>query len=267
MTGLFTGRSVLVVGASSGIGRGVSIRAVQQGAQVLLAARRSEELGQAIAEAGGGQSVPTDLRSEESCRNLAGSAAALLPPIDLLLVSAGTAPLSRMRTTTPEDWQLALETNLVGINRVIAALFDQLAPHAVIAVVSSEVVGAPRSHLGAYGASKAALEHSIAQWQEEHPWLRFTTISLGATVPTEFGHAFAADELMEAFGLWTASGRNPAGFMDTGEVCDLLMATLGGLMASPSVGMPRIQLSSPSPAETDNRVAVERAQASRSGSG
>jgi NAD(P)-dependent dehydrogenase (short-subunit alcohol dehydrogenase family) len=266
VTDLFNGRSVVVVGASSGIGRGVSIRAVQQGAKVLLAARRSEELEQAIAEAGGGQSVPTDLRSEESCRNLAEEAATSLPPIDLLLVSAGTAPLSRMRTTTADEWRLALDTNVIGINRVIATLFDHLSPRAVVAVVSSEVVGAPRSHLGAYGASKAALEHSIAQWREEHPWLRFTTISLGATVPTEFGHAFAAKDIMEAFGLWTASGRNPAGFMDTEEVCDLLMATLGGLMASPTVGMPRIVLTSPTPAETDNDVALERAQASRSGS-
>jgi hypothetical protein len=52
--------------------------------------------------------------------------------------------------------------------------------------------------------------------------------------------------------------------MDTAEVCDLLMATLGGLMASPSVGMPRIELTSPSPAETDNDLALERAKASRS---
>jgi NAD(P)-dependent dehydrogenase (short-subunit alcohol dehydrogenase family) len=265
MTDLFQARSVVVVGASSGIGRGVSIRAIRQGAQVVLAARRSEELVRAITEAGGGTAVPTDLCSEASCRHLAEEVASTLLPVELLLVSAGTAPLSRMRKTTAEEWRLALDTNVVGINRVIAALFDQLSPHAVIAVVSSEVVGAPRSHLGAYGASKAALEHSIAQWQEEHPWLRFTTISLGATVPTEFGGAFAADDLLEAFGLWTASGRNPTGFMDTAEVCDLLMATLGGLMASPSVGMPRIELTSPSPAETDNDLALERAKASRSG--
>jgi NAD(P)-dependent dehydrogenase (short-subunit alcohol dehydrogenase family) len=256
-------RHVVVVGASSGLGRGVAIRAVQGGARVILAARRIEELERAIDEAGGGQAVVTDLRSDASCRHLAERVACSRPPVDLLVVSAGSAPLRRMRLTTADDWQLALETNVVGINRVIAALFDHLAPHAVVAVVSSEVVGSPRSHLGAYGASKAALEHSIAQWQEEHPWLRFTTVSLGATVPTQFGQAFATDDLVEAFGAWTAAGQNPSGFMDTDEVCGLLVATLGGLVTAPSVGMPRMELHSPAPAEPDNETGLAAAKASR----
>jgi NAD(P)-dependent dehydrogenase (short-subunit alcohol dehydrogenase family) len=263
MTGPLHSRSVVVVGASSGIGRGVAIRAVRDGAKVILAARRSEELDRATAEAGGGESAPTDLRSEESCRNLASLVGRSLPPVDLLLISAGTAALRRMRDCTPDDWTSTLETNVVGINRVIAALFEHLSPQAVVAVVSSEVVGAPRSHLGVYGASKAALEQSIAQWSEEHPWLRFTVISLGATVPTEFGHGFASEDILEAFTIWTASGRNPAGFMVTDEVCDLLVSTLGGLIAAPSVGLPRITLNSPTPPETNNESALETAKASR----
>ncbi len=144
----------------------------------------------------------------------------------------------------------------MGVHRVIVALLGQLSPTAVVAVVSSEVVHAPRSHLGAYGASKAALEHMLQQWQQEHPSLRFTTISLGATVPTEFGDRFAPDDLVEAFSAWASSGQDAAVFMNTDEVCDLLASTLTGLIEAPSVGMPRIELRSPAPPETNQSTAL-----------
>jgi NAD(P)-dependent dehydrogenase (short-subunit alcohol dehydrogenase family) len=253
------GRSVVIVGASSGIGRGVAERTILAGANVLLAARRAASLSELVEQVGAGHAVPTDLRDDESCRRLADEVAAVAAPVDLLLISAGTAPLRRMAQTSAQDWEDALGTNLVGIHRVIVGLLGQLSPNAVVAVVSSEVVHAPRSHLGAYGASKAALEHTLQQWREEHPWLRFTTISLGATVPTEFGHQFAPDDIGEAFSAWTSSGRNAAVFMNTDEVCDVLVSTLVSLMDAPSVGMPRIELRSPAPPETDQATALANA--------
>jgi len=249
-------RSIVVVGASSGIGRGVAERCIRAGAKVVLAARRAAALSELVAEVGDGYVVPTDLRDDESCRRLADEVAAVAAPVDLLLISAGTAPLRRMARTSPQDWEHALGTNLVGIHRVIVALLGQLSPTAVVAVVSSEVVLAPRSHLGAYGASKAALEHTLQQWQEEHPWLRFTTISLGATVPTEFGDQFAPDDIVEAFSAWTSVGRNAAVFMNTDEVCDVLVSALASLIEAPSVGMPRIELRSPAPPATDESTAL-----------
>ncbi len=249
-------RSIVVVGASSGIGRGVAARGIRAGAKVVVAARRAAALSDLVAEVGGGHAVPTDLRDDESCRRLADEVAAIAAPVDLLLISAGSAPLRRMERTTPQDWEETLSTNLVGIHRVIVALLGLLSPTAVVAVVSSEVVHAPRSHLGAYGASKAALEHMLQQWQQEHPSLRFTTISLGATVPTEFGDRFAPDDLVEAFSAWASSGQDAAVFMNTDEVCDLLASTLTGLIEAPSVGMPRIELRSPAPPETNQSTAL-----------
>ena len=254
-TTALAGRSLVVVGASSGIGRGVAERGLRAGANVVVAARRAAALSDLVAELGG-HAVPTDLRDDGSCRRLAAEVAAVGAPVDLLLISAGTAPLRRMERTSPQDWEETLSTNLVGIHRIIVALLGHLSPTAVVAVVSSEVVHAPRSHLGAYGASKAALEHTLQQWQEEHPWLRFTTISLGATMPTQFGDRFAPDDLVEAFSAWTSSGQDPAVFMDTDEVCDLLASTLAGLIEAPSVGMPRIELRPPAPPETNQRTTL-----------
>ncbi len=256
-------RSVVVVGASSGIGRGMALRLVREGATVILAARRSDRLAEVVAEAGGGWAVPTDLRAEADCAALAAETAQRVPSIDLLFVAAGTAPIGRIETITSEDWDQVIQTNLIGIHRVITALLEQLAPEAVVAVVSSESVDTPKSHLGAYGASKAALEHTMLQWQEEHPGLRFTTIGLGATVPTEFGHGFAPTEIVDAIETWAANGRIQASFMDTAEVCDVLFQMLASTVASPTVGIPRVDLRSPSPRATDSQTAVEQAEASR----
>lgn len=263
MSSALAGRRVVVVGASSGLGRGVAVRAVRAGADVVLAARRADRLAEVADEAGGGRPVVVDLRDDETCRQLADDVRATLGHVDLLVVSAGAAPLRRLVATRPEDWRDALETNLVGINRVLVALVDLLGPESVVAVVSSEVVEAPRSHLGAYGASKAALEHSLAQWREEHPWLRLTTISLGATVPTEFGHGFDGDEIVEALEAWTSSGRQLAAFMDTEQVCDVLAATLGSLLVAPTIGIERLTLRSPAPPVGDAEEAVAIAAASR----
>lgn len=121
-----TGRSVVVVGASSGIGRGFAERAIAAGARVVLAARRGEALSEIAAQAGGGHPVATDLREDTSCRQLASEVAALASPVDLLFISAGNAPLRPMARTTAQDWEEALSTNLVGIHRVIVALHEQL---------------------------------------------------------------------------------------------------------------------------------------------
>ena len=260
----FEGRSVVVIGASSGIGRGIALRAVGRGAQVVVAARRADRLDDLVKEAGGGHALKIDLCEPDDCQRLAETVSASGSGVELLLISAGTAPLGRVERISAADWNMALSTNLIGIHQAIASLLPHLSPHAVVAVVSSESATTPRSHLGAYGASKAALEHTQIQWQEEHPGLRFTTVSLGATVPTEFGHGFREDDIVEAIGAWASSGRSQANFMDVDQVCDVLIDIFGAMLAAPTVGLPRIELRSPAPAVSDPEAAVAAAEASRS---
>ncbi|MGZ5451972.1 MAG: SDR family NAD(P)-dependent oxidoreductase, partial [Thermoanaerobaculia bacterium] len=82
-----------------------------------------------------------------------------LGQVDVLVVSSGAAPLRRFAETSDGEWLTAIETNLIGVNQTVSALIDLLAPGSITLAISSESVDDPRSHLGAYGASKAALEH------------------------------------------------------------------------------------------------------------
>ena len=240
-----------VVGASSGIGRGMARRLIDAGAQVFVAARRVDLLDALVAEAGAGCAVQCDLREDGAGERIAAEIARSSDHLDVLFISAGAAPLRKLVDTSDDEWRSALETNVIGINRLVAGLMPLLRPDSVVIIISSETAVLPRSHLGAYGASKAALEHTVSQWREEHPWLRLTVVSLGGTMPTEFGRQFEADLTLEALRAWSASGRNQEAFMDTKEVCDVLMDITTTLLRSPSVGLHRLELRSPSAVATD----------------
>ncbi len=257
MTRSLDNHTAAVVGASSGIGRGMARRLIDAGAEVFVAARRVELLDALVAEAGAGRAVHCDLREEGAGERVAAEIARIADHLDVLFVSAGAAPLRRLVDTTDDEWRSALETNVIGINRLMAGVLPLLRPDSVIIIISSETAVLPRSHLGAYGASKAALEHTVGQWREEYPWLRLMVVSLGATMPTEFGRHFEADLTVEALRAWSASGRNQEAFMDAEEVCNVLMDVTTTLLHSPSVGLHRLELRSPSAVATDLKFLSE----------
>jgi NAD(P)-dependent dehydrogenase (short-subunit alcohol dehydrogenase family) len=117
----------------------------------------------------------------------------------------------------------------------------------VVAALSSESVGEARAGLGAYSASKAALEQSMRSWRGEHPWIRFSTVVVGATFPTEFGTDFDGDLLGEVAREWSRVGQFPTDLMPTAGVVDALVGVLGTALAVPSVGFEHLVLRSPSP--------------------
>jgi NAD(P)-dependent dehydrogenase (short-subunit alcohol dehydrogenase family) len=242
------GKRILVVGASSGIGRAFALRAVQEGARVVVSARRAGHLAELIREAGGGVAVAGDVRVPADCERIAAEASATLGAVDLLLYTVGAAPLRRFADTTAEDWRAVLETNLVGPHQVIRATLGSFAPGALVVVLSSEAVGRPYVGLGAYVCSKAALEESLRMWRTERPELRVCCVTQGASVPTDFGSAFDLDLLGELMQEWGRLGV-PSGVMNTDDVVGVMAATFAAALANPGVGVENIVLRPPS-AET-----------------
>jgi NAD(P)-dependent dehydrogenase (short-subunit alcohol dehydrogenase family) len=241
------GARVLVTGASAGIGRAAAVAAVQQGAHVVLAARRLKELEAAAAEAGGGQAIVADLTKPLDCERLGSTIAASLGGLDVVISSAGVAPLQMMSDTSDDQWERVLATNLVGTHRLLRCCVPLLGRSGTFIALSSDSVQRPRAGLGAYAASKAALEHMMSSWRMEHPWLRFTTVSVGDTFPTEFGNAFDGEILMKAFDEWGARGLAQAQFLAPDDVAGTLLAIAGTLHGTPGIGIDHLTLRSPSP--------------------
>lgn len=253
-------RRVVVIGASAGIGRSFAISAIRNGAEVIAVARRSDRLATMVEEAGGGTALAADIAEPAGVRRISDAAAAS-GGIDLLVYSAGSAPLQWIADTTTDTWDAVLRTNVVGFNEVVRAVLSDLSPDAVVVALSSETVGQPRQALTAYAASRAALEASIRGWRIEQPGRRFCCVRVGATQPTEFGDAFAGDVLGPALDQWAVHGLMQEEFMHTDDVAAVLVDTMAVLLAHPGVAMEDVVLRSPSPVVGSATPAITHARA------
>jgi NAD(P)-dependent dehydrogenase (short-subunit alcohol dehydrogenase family) len=237
---------LLVVGASSGIGREFAIRATQAGASTVLVARRKDLLGEVAAEAGGGHVIAGDVANPQECARVVAEAIRVLGGIDVLLYCVGYAPLRAFAETSADDWRDVFAANVIGLHQIICAALPALSNQAIVAAISSESVAQPRSALGAYASSKAALEQVMRVWRVERPTVRFLCIAIGATVPTEFGRAFEGEVLGASLDNWLRHGLIQEQFMATAELANVLIGLLAAALPYPGIGIEHITLRSPS---------------------
>jgi NAD(P)-dependent dehydrogenase (short-subunit alcohol dehydrogenase family) len=113
------GRIALVTGASSGIGRAVSIGMQKAGYSVVLAGRRAEELEKtaALSAKDGGKFlvVPTDVSKQESVKALFAKVGEVFGRLDVLFNNAGTSGRAvPMEDLTLEQWNKVVGVNLTG---------------------------------------------------------------------------------------------------------------------------------------------------------
>jgi len=117
MTQMLAGRTALVTGASSGIGVAVARRFAEEGARLVLAARRADRLEALAAELRGlGADVlvrPTDVTREEQVVALFAEADAW-SPVDILFNNAGMAVHKPTTEVTLADWQAVIDLNLTA---------------------------------------------------------------------------------------------------------------------------------------------------------
>ena len=113
------GRTFVVTGASSGLGRGAALKLASYGANVVLAARRTEVLGEVAdeARAAGGQPlvVTTDVSRPEEVERLAGAAVERFGRIDVWINNAAVAAIGRFEDIPVEDHARIVDVNLKGV--------------------------------------------------------------------------------------------------------------------------------------------------------
>jgi len=182
------GQRLLVVGASSGIGRSLAALAAKAGARVVATARRADRLDALCAEAGGQLIAHEgDARRDADCAAMVGRAVSEFGGLDALIYAAGVSSLSPLLETDGEAWRSILGTNVIGPALTCQAALPHLLESNGRAVFLSSVSAAdPRPMIVPYGASKAALDALIQGWRNEHPDIAFIRIGVGPT-STEFG--------------------------------------------------------------------------------
>jgi NAD(P)-dependent dehydrogenase (short-subunit alcohol dehydrogenase family) len=156
------GRTILVTGASSGIGRHFAHMLATEGAYVAAAARRVEALDKLKAEiehAGGRcRVVPMDVTDAAGVRD-AVAALAKDGPIHGLVNCSGISDTVRLLEQSEESWAKLIDTNLTGAWRVLQATAAEMAKTGGGSIVNiASILGLRQSgQLAAYAASKAAL--------------------------------------------------------------------------------------------------------------
>jgi 3-oxoacyl-[acyl-carrier protein] reductase len=156
------GRSVIVTGASKGIGKGIARVFASKGAQVLLAARdlaQAEAAAEEIRLVGGAASaVAADVSREEDCARMARTAVERNGGIDIVCCNAGIFPAARLGAMTAADWDQVLDINLKGTFLTVhACLTDLKARGRGRIIVTSSITGPITGYPGwsHYAASKA----------------------------------------------------------------------------------------------------------------
>jgi NADP-dependent 3-hydroxy acid dehydrogenase YdfG len=179
---------IVITGASSGLGLAAARRLGQQGACLVLGARRIDRLQQLAAELKSeghrAIAVETDVTLIDDVKRLVDSAVQTFGRIDVMVNNAGLMPISALERLKVEDWERTIDVNIKGVLYGIAAALPhmqrQMSGHFVnVASVAGHKI-MPNGTV--YSASKFAVRAlSEGLRQEVKPWnIRTTILSPGA---------------------------------------------------------------------------------------
>ncbi|WP_054308712.1 SDR family NAD(P)-dependent oxidoreductase [Mesorhizobium sp. 1M-11] len=161
-----TGNTIPVTGGTSGIGRALAEAFHTRGNRVIITGRRQSLLDEITAGRPDLFGMSLDVTDQASLSRLTTDIRAYFPDLNMLIANAG---ISRAEDMTADNWDASdaeaiIETNILGILRVTAALLPTLKgqTNATIVATSSNLAFVPRADFPAYCASKAFL----------HSWLQ-----------------------------------------------------------------------------------------------
>lgn len=181
MADTLSGKTAVVIGASSGIGLATANLLSDSGAKVYAAARRKS----AIEEGAQGRAITAnelDISDEKSVRRML-EGIGERDGIDVLVVAAGmNFPERRLEQLTGESWDAMISVNLSGAFYAVRAALPYLRASQGLTILVSSVSGSwPDASGPAYQASKAGMTHlaHAAGFEEHQNGVRFTAVLPG----------------------------------------------------------------------------------------
>ncbi len=179
-------KSVVITGASSGLGEAAARHLARHGAKLVLGARRIERLQALAAELSLGEAaaVQTDVSQYEQVKRLVDRAVHLHGRIDVIVNNAGLMPLSPLELCKVEDWDRMIDVNIKGVLYGIAAALPYMKAQKSGHIINVSSVAGHKVRAG--GAVYAATKHAVRAIseglrQEVKPYnIRTTIVSPGA---------------------------------------------------------------------------------------
>lgn len=204
-------RTILITGASSGIGEASARELADTGANLFLGARRSDRLS-ALAEELGERTgwCALDVTDATSFDAFVAAAEDRFGRIDALVNNAGVMPLSPLSSLEREEWKRMIDVNILGVLNGIASVLPRFVAqqdgHVInVASIAAHMV-VPTAAV--YCGTKHAVRAITEGLRLEHDEIRSTLISPGV-VATELGHDISDPALAADLVEWRKKSLTP----------------------------------------------------------
>ncbi|MEK1853664.1 MAG: SDR family oxidoreductase [Phyllobacterium sp.] len=176
---------VLITGASSGIGEATAKHLAENGAHVVLGARRTERLDALVEEiaASGGSSRgrSLDVTDRQDMQAFADFAASEFGQVDVIVNNAGVMPLSPLASLKVDEWDRMIDVNIRGVLHGIAAVLPGMEARGSGQIINIASIGghAVTPTASVYCATKFAVRAISDGLRQETDKIRVTVISPG----------------------------------------------------------------------------------------
>ena len=199
------GKTAVITGGATGIGRAAAERFIAEGAFVFIFGRRQEALDTAVAELGpNARAVQGSVSDEADLDRLYTAVKAERGTLDIVFANAGAGGPLKLGEITAGHIDEAFDTNVKGTIFTVQKALPLLRHGASIILTGSSAgtTGAPA--FTAYSASKAAVRNLARTWAEDlkGTGIRVNVLSPGATA-TELAKAALGEEGQKAYGAMT----------------------------------------------------------------
>ncbi len=208
-------KTVLITGASSGIGAGIARELAQAGANLMLGARRTDRLDALAAElrSGTGARVETrrlDVTDRADVAAFADAARRHFGRVDVMINNAGIMPLSLMSSLKVDEWDRMVDVNIKGVLNGIAAVLAEMIERKSGHIINVASIGAlsvvPTAAV--YCATKFAVRAISDGLRQESPDVRVTCIHPGV-VESELADTITDPVAAEAMKTYRAIALKP----------------------------------------------------------
>ncbi|MFD1543742.1 SDR family oxidoreductase [Nonomuraea guangzhouensis] len=206
-------RPALVTGASSGIGAATATLLAAKGHPVALGARRADkchELADALKKDGAETFAHAlDVADSESVQHFVSAAADALGAPEIVVCGAGDLSAERIHELDSAGFAAQVGVHLVGAHRLVSQVVPGMVERGRgdVVLVSSDVVRAPRTRMGAYVAAKNGIEGMarVLQMELEGTGVRASIVRPGPTM-TGMGMGWDAETTGEVLEEWVKWG-------------------------------------------------------------
>jgi NAD(P)-dependent dehydrogenase (short-subunit alcohol dehydrogenase family) len=199
------GKTAVITGGATGIGRAAAKRFIEEGAFVFIFGRRQEALDAAVADLGpNARAVQGSVSDPADLDRLYAAVKAERGSLDILFANAGTGSLLPLGEITAQQIDETFETNVKGTIFTVQKALPLMGQGGSIILTGSSAGATGAPAFGVYSASKAAVRNLARSWAEDlkGTGIRVNVLSPGPTA-TELAVEAVGEEGMKAFAAMT----------------------------------------------------------------